>query len=837
MSDKKLRDGVLSWLMPLCLFFVLSAGYFAPQFGGRTLPMHDIVQYRGMSRDIVEQRERTGTDPQWTGAMFSGMPAYMIDMQYPSAAVQRSVGRLPNLIGRPASLVFLAMVGFWVMLLLAGVRPWTAAVPAVAYGLSSYFFIIIGAGHLTKMTALVYAPMMLGGVFYAFRRNMWAGAGLTALFASLELGANHLQITYYFVLAMAFYWVSEGVRAVREHALPRFAKVTALLLAAGLLAVGSAFAPLWYAAQHTGDTVRGGSELAEAGSEGARGLDIEYATAWSYGRTESFNMFIPNLMGGESSSGFSSDGPVAQALSKYGARGMATQLPGYWGDQPMTAGPTYIGAAVFFFAVFALFALPRRRTAWIAAVSVLALLLAWGHNFMWFTELCFKILPGYDKFRTVSMTLVIVEWSVPLLAALGLAAVCDGGGLFGRPAEKAERCAGGNAVAAAADGVAGWKRAWVRALAVTGGVALFFALFGSRLFDFSAAVDAQLPEDVAAAMREERASMLVRDSWRSLLFVLLAAGALWGRMRGKLSRGLFLALAAAVVSLDLVGVNLRYLPQSKFVTADAAEIRPTAADLEILEDKELGFRVLNTTVSPFNDATTSYFHRSVGGYHGAKLARYQDLIDRYLGKGDMNAYNLLNTKYFIVSDPQTGAPVAELNPEANGAAWLVDEWRTAAGAREEIEALAGLDNKREAVVDERFAALLPEAGAGAPEGAIELVEYRPDYLKYRYSADRTSMGVFSEIYYDKGWTAWLDGEPAPYYRADYVLRAMTLPAGEHTVEWRFRAPAFGNISAVTLVCSVAILLGALASAAWMLLGKRWKTRRGGESELPAEPCE
>ena len=808
MENRGKKFGLLPYVVAILCFAALSALYFAPQYAGRAIRMHDITQYEGANRDLAEHNARYGEDPQWTGNTFSGMPATLISMRYDSLILKNTLMPVLNFLGQPASLIFLAMAAFFVMLLLCGVNPWVGIVPSLAYGLSTYFFIIIGAGHITKMVALAYAPLMLGAVFYTYRRNMWLGAALTALFASLELAANHPQITYYFVLVLLAFWINELVRAIREKLLSRFAKATGLLALAAVLAVGSNFAPLWYVNQYSKESIRGGSELTEQGPgqhmSGKRGsgLDLDYATAWSYGKIESFNMLIPNLLGGSSEGGFAEDGPVAQSLSRYNARNLTTQLPAYFGDQPMTAGPTYIGAVIIFLCVLGLFLLRGRCKWWVVVVTVVALLLSWGRNFMGFTELFFHYFPGYNKFRTVSMILVIAEWSVPFLAAF----ILDK--LWRSEITKEDL-----------------MRALKRSVAIVGGVALLFLLLGGTLFDFSAPTDAQLPADVTEAMHEERLSMLRGDAFRSLLFVLLSAAVVWLYGMQRIRRGAMIALLAVLVCLDLVPVNLRFLPQSKFVEKTQTSIQPTAADRQILADTTLGYRVLNLTVSPFNDATTSCFHRSVGGYHGAKLQRYQDLIDRHLSQMHMGVYNMLNTKYIITADQTTGTPQVQLNPDANGAAWFVEAVQWAANADEEIAALDTLDNKRVAVVDRRFAEALEGVDLQADSTArIELVDYRANRLTYRYEAAREGVAVFSEIYYDKGWTATVDGVAAPCFRADYVLRAMVLPAGEHTVVFTFRATDFDRISNITLIFSLLIIVSVIAAAAAAVWCGRKKKR-------------
>ncbi|WP_296112146.1 YfhO family protein [uncultured Alistipes sp.] len=822
----------------LAVFLLVSVLYFAPQFRGEVLPQHDVLQYEGMSRDIYQTREATGEDPQWTGGMFSGMPAYLINVAYPAQLVKNTVGRITRLIDTPAGFLLFAMVSMWLMLLVCGVDPWVGIVPALAYGLSTYFLLIIGAGHVTKMWALVYAPLMMGGAWMTLRGNLWAGAAITALAASLEIGANHPQITYYFLLAMAAFWISEGIVALRERHLKEFLRRTAVLAAAGLLAVGSNFAPLWYTARHAKETIRGGSELAAAAEtqnpeSSDRGLDLDYATAWSYGRAETLNLLVPDFMGRDSGWTFPSDGQVAATANEYGLRGIERQLPAYWGTQPYTAGPTYLGAAALFLAVLGALLVRGRNRWWIVAVCAVMLLLAWGRNFMAFTELAFKLLPGYDKFRTVSMTLVVVQWAVPLLGAMALMRLWRGD----VPRKRLLRAL-----------------AW--AGGVTGGLCLLLAVAGGSLFDFGRGestvlmtdqlhqlfqsngmqeyidrgMDVEMGEAIGAAMAADRAAMMQADAWRSLLMIALAAGGVALFAFGRIRRGGLVALLGGVVLLDLVPVDLRFLSSEDFVSPRRRQITATAADKAILADRTPGFRVLNLTVSPFNDATTSYFHRSVGGYHGAKLARYQDLIDRYLSQLDEGVLDMLNTRYLILPG-EDGQPVAQLRTTANGAAWFVDRLVTAEDARQEIDLLGKTDLKTTAVIAARDLPLaqLPAAAAAdtLPGRSIALVEYHANRLRYEYSTPAEAVAVFSEIYYDKGWTATIDGEEAPAFRADYVLRAMRLPAGTHVVEWRFRAPGWRAAETVTGICSVVILVSAAAA---VVLAVRRKRRGNGRQE-------
>ena len=610
----------------------------------------------------------------------------LINVKYPAQAVKGTIGKIVKVVDTPASFLFFSMTAMWIAMLLFGLSPWVGLVAALAYGFSTYFMLIIGAGHITKMWALVYAPLMMAGVYCTLRRNAWAGAALTALFTSLEIGANHPQITYYFVIAMAALWISEGIIALRSKRGRDFARRTALLVAAGIAAVGSNFAPLWYTWQHTKETTRGGSELVAEGAHGDEGLDLQYATAWSYGKTETLNTLVPDFMGGASSDTFAPDGPVADALRPYGMEQAAQYMPRYWGDQPYTAGPTYLGAAVIFLALTALFLLPARQRWWIVAATLLTLFMAWGSNMMWLTELLMRYLPGYNKFRTVSMALVVAQWT---LAAAG--------GSRHRHSHRTQRTDRPQASHARRHTLGRNMRALLLIL-IAGGRSLFdFGMqhdgaslseqFRQMLLEqggdeyVKQGVHESMGWSVASAMADERAAVMRADAWRSLAFIILAAGAMLLYARRKVIRsGTALCIVLTlIVAADLVTVDTRYLSWKSFVPARTARILPTEADKLIMQDKDPAYRVLNTSVSTFNDATTSYFHRSVGGYHGAKLSRYQDIIDRYLSKGDEGVLDMLNVRYVI--GPSATADDVATRPTANGAAMDRTERRTCSLAR------------------------------------------------------------------------------------------------------------------------------------------------------------
>ncbi len=845
------------WLVGLICFWVISYLFYSPQFDGLSLGQGDMTQYAGMSQDIREHREATGEDPQWTGNMFSGMPAYLIDVEYPTQDVKGSIGQVVKVVDGPMNMTLFAMILMMVAAVLMGINPWIGIIAGLAYGLSTYLFLIIDAGHITKMWALVYAPPLVASVWYALRRNMWVGAALAALFGSLELGANHPQITYYFLLVCVALWLSEVWFTYKEHAWRAFGCRTALLALAALLAVGSNIAPLWYTMRHQQYTTRGVAEAVD--KERARSEKIAYNTSWSYGIAESGNMVVPSYMG--SWSGDYSEAAITVLQSRgtqeaifNGAVDELTtllrkQMPelsrrdveywleagdeplldelyylydlrssraahyasNYWGEQPYTAGPTYLGAAAVMLALLGAMLASGRNRWWIVVVSLFSLLLAWGSNIMGFYEVMYDLLPAYKNFRTVSMALVVVEWSVPLMAAFALnELVCS-------------RLS---------------ARALCRRIAFSVGV-LFVAVVALLLsadYGLDSIYDelgeGLWVERLREAALDTRRSAAWGDALRSLLYVAVTAallllyvrvrerGSIWG-VQGRVACPVLISLIAIVMVADLVGVDRRYLGEEKWSEGAPTTIEATPYDREIMADTELGYRVLDRTADPFNSARASYFHRSVGGYHGAKLGRYQEVIDSYLVGDDAEMLAALNVRYVIT--PEGVLPLsAYCGVEPLGVAWLVEEVVRGGDASEELRLLDEVDLSAAAVVsrDETLAAERYDA-----TGSIDLVEYSPNYLRYEYSSPTPSLVIFSEIYFADGWRAYVDGVEADYFSADYVLRGMELPAGEHRIEWRFRAPRWGVISAIMGVSSWLVLIALLAVVVGVVVGR---VRQGKE---------
>lgn len=774
------------------LFFLgLSYVYFAPQLQDMQLQQSDNQQFLGMSKELVDYRDKTGQEALWTDSMFGGMPSYLISTVYKTNYIRYVDDFLQLGHSRPASFIFIMLLGSYILMIALGMNPWLGVIGALALSLSSYYFIIIAVGHNSKMIALAYLVPLIGSIILAYRKKMWLGVGLAALFLGLELYAGHPQITYYGGILLFFFILSEAVRAIREKAIPHFAKVSAALGIALVLGIGANFSHLYLVWDYGKDSIRGKSELTHNIDNKTSGLDKDYALSWSYGVAETLDMFIPNLMGGSSSIGLKADGETASKLTSLGAQSeMATNIPSYWGPQPSTSGPVYIGAVVIFFFVLGLFFVEGLTRWWLVGATILSILLAWGSNFAGFSELFLKYVPMYNKFRTVSMILIIAEITIPIVALLGLKSYMDGH-ISKERALKGLKWAGG----------------------IAGGIALFFALFGSSLFSFISENDSQMmPQDafnmLSSSIAADRAALLTADAWRTFIFVALSAGVVWLFFSKKIKPVYFMLAIGVLLLADMWPVNRRYLNEKNWVPAMQAQVpfTPSPADLQIMNDTG-NYRVMNLTVSPFNDASTSYFHKSVGGYHGAKMRRYQELIEMHLSQNNMATFNMLNTKYFIVPNQQAQTAEVQQNPGALGNAWFVNAVQVVPNADAEIAALKGFDPRHLAIVDKRFEKELNGFTSNADTTAkIVLTSYEPNHLTYKSDNKSAQLAVFSEIYYSKGWNAYLNGTPATYLRANYVLRAMVVPAGQNTIEFKFEPQMFVVGKLVDLFSSISILL-------------------------------
>ena len=787
-------------VIAVLIFIVISLAYFYPLLEGKKLEQSDITQFRGMAKEIVDFREETGEEALWTNSMFGGMPAYLISVRYTFNLV-RYVDQLLSLgIPRPAKYLFLSLVGFYILLLAFGVNPWFSIAGAIAFGFSTYFFIIEAAGHNTKAHAMSYMAPLIAGIVLTFRGRLFLGCALTGLFLALQIYTNHLQITYYTLLIVIVFGAFELTKSIRERTVKEFFRKILILTIPVLLAVGTNFTNMYLVWEYGRYSMRGPSELTSNQELRTSGLDKDYILDdYSYGVAETMNLFIPNFKGAASSWDLGTDSEVYRVLSEQGiqgAREITSSVPAYWGTQRFTAGPVYIGASVIFFFVLGLLVLKGRYKWWLLAATLLSITLAWGKNFMFLSELFIDYFPGYDRFRTVSMILVMAQLTIPLLAILGLREVV----LSEKPVKIKDQLK--------------------KALYIVGGVALIFTLLPGAILSFTGEIDQQLlamgwPDFLVDALQKDRLSMLRSDAFRSLIFVLLGGGLVWLFLLKKISVKWMGFAVAFLFLVDLWPVGKRFLSNDDFVTERrlTQTFLKSEADVVILQDNDIHYRVYNTTRSPFNDAITSYYHKSIGGYHGAKIGRYQDLIDHHLSRNNMKVLNMLNAKYFIQAG-QNGQPQPFRNPGALGNAWFIDSVRIVENADQEIAALHDFNPASEAIMDSRFEDFIAGVFENSQDADsitgtneyIELQDYSPNRLIYNSVTEKERIAVFSEIYYDAGWRVFINGEPAEHFRVNYILRAMVVPPGNNEIEFEFRPRGYYAGEWVSLASSFILIL-------------------------------
>ena len=801
--------------LPVLLFVVLSFIYFSPDvIEGKILFQHDTQQGLAIGHEAKVYAEQTGEMPRWTGSLFSGMPTFQIAPTYSSNAPLKGLQHVYNLwLVSPVSLLFIMMLGFYILLLALNVRWYLAAFGAVAYAFSSYFFIIIAAGHIWKFITLAYIPPTIAGVVLAYRGKYLLGGALAALFGALQIMSNHVQMSYYFLFVICAVVIAYGVEHYRSHTMPRFFKATGILCVAAILAVGANASNLYHTYKYSKESMRGGhTELTSPGSDGSQqsaggGLDKDYITQWSYGKMETLTLLIPDSKGG--ASGLLSENERAVQAADPQIRPYLSQVDCYWGDQPFTAGPVYVGALVFFLFVLGCF-IVRTPLKWaLLAVTVLTVMLSWGKNMMWLTDWFIDYFPMYNRFRTVSSILVVAEFCMPLLAVLALKKIFEDPSVLKR--EKVSFYISGG---------------------IVGGIALLAALvpglFDSFLKDYELeAVQQPGYGELFAGIAEARKAIFTADAWRSFFIVALGFVALWMWREKKLSATVTMVVLAVILVGDMYPVNKRYLNSENFVTP-ARKTNPfpmTDADKYILQDKDMNYRVLNAAAgsslsASFNEPRTSYYHKSIGGYHAAKLRRYQDLIERQLVNANPAVLNMLNTRY-IIQPLEDGRETVVRNPGALGNAWFVSEVKWVDNADAEMEAITDFDPSFTAVADRKFEreigtnVIPPVAG-----DTIYETGYKPDELTYRYHSQQGGLAVFSEIYFPWGWQVTVDGEPVEMGRVNYVLRAVNLPAGDHEVVFRFDPESVHTTEAIAYISLILIL------AAFVLVGiGAWKSRK------------
>ncbi|SRX56028.1 YfhO family protein [Aequorivita sp. CIP111184] len=786
----------LPHLVVFILFIVASLAYFNPVLQGKKIFQSDIVQYTGMAKQQNDFRNETGEETYWTDGAFGGMPTYQLGAKYPNNYIKQldlAIRFLP----RPADYLFLYFIGMYILFLVLKVDYKLAFLGALAFGFSTYLIIILGVGHNAKAHAIAYMPFVLSGIFLTFRGKYLWGFLLLTVSMGLELVANHFQMTYYLMLLVVIIGIVYLIDAFRKKVLPHYFKAVGIMAGGVLIAVGLNATNILSTKEYADTSTRGKTELTinadGTPKDNKTGLDFDYITEYSYGRLESFNLFIPRFMGGSSSEAFPKDSKTVESLMRMGAssqeaNNVLSQIPMYWGDQSFVGAPAYIGAIMIFLAVLALFLIRGRLKWWTVSTFVLILLLSWGKNFSGLTEFFIDYIPIYNKFRAVSSIQVIIELILPILAIVGLHHFFSH---FEREEEK--------------------KKALLWSTGIVGGITLLFILFKSALFDFASPYDSYFRDEMGLpfldTIREDRMSLFTSDAIRSLIFVLLTAAVLWFFMKGKLKKGFAVAALCVLVLIDLVGVDRRYVNEDDFVQAKLVDepFQKNGADEQILKD-DGHYRVYDASTNAFNSGRASYYHNALGGYHAAKPGRMQDLFEFYISKGNIGILNMMNVRY-IITQNKNGGPVAQRNPYANGDAWFVENVQPAENANEEIQLLDSLDTKKTAIINKEFLSKIPSKKIERDSTAtIELFSYQPNHLVYEASTKSAQLAVFSEVYYSKGWNAYINGKPAEYFRADYVLRAMVIPSGNNKIEFKFEPKVIQTGSTISLISSIIFLL-------------------------------
>ncbi len=813
------RPNIWKYVAVILAFAAISWIYFYPVMQGKRVKQHDMEMHKGMAQEIVEFKEATGEQTLWTNSAFSGMPTWNISAPQKTNLFQYVQKLLSIGLPSPLGSLFISMLGFFILLLVLDVGLWVSAIGAIAYGFTSYFFIIIGAGHNAKAFAMAYMAPVIAGVLLAYKGKYLWGAVLTAIAVALELHANHLQITYYLLLIILIIVIAEFVADLRNKKLAHFFKASLMLVSVAVFSILTCTTKLYANYEFGKETTRGKPVLAGDKDNQTKGLDRDYITQWSYGKGETWTLLIPNAKGGASAY----IGKQNPALEKADARFKESiaQQNAYWGDQPGTSGPVYIGAIVVFLFVLGSLTVKGKMKWALLIASTLSILLSWGKNFMGFTNLFLDYFPGYDKFRAVSMTLVIAGVCMPLLGFLGLAEVLKNQESFKQNTKK-----------------------FFIALGITAGFCLLFYLMPKTFFNFlsqeeakqfanlSSGKDGAVYTLFASQLEEVRVAIFRKDALRSLALVILSALPLFFYGKGKLKGVPAFAILTALIIVDMVPIDRRYLNDGNFIDKARFE-KPfvaSPANQYILNDKALDFRVADITKDMFNEAGTCYFHKSIGGYSGAKLRRYQDVISQYLGKSlnqlraaktaqemalfleGQEVLNMLNTKY-IIFNPQS-QPFE--NPFAYGNAWMANNIQLANTPNEEFDALATADMRQTAVISKEFEQHVKDYKPQTEEGSVTLTDYRPNQLTYNFSANENKLVVFSEIWTSKGWTMRIDGQEQPLLRANYILRAAMVPAGQHEIVMRYEPRIWKVGGALSLVSSLVILLGTVGAIVYSL---------------------
>ena len=799
----------LPHLYAIIAFIILAGIYASPILQGKKLSQHDINMSLGGSHESTEFTKQTGEIAWWTNSMFGGMPAFMIHGKYPNSIGSTIGGQLMNVLPTPINMIFLMMLGMYILLIVLRASVWQAVLGAIAFAFCSLNMVLIPAGHTSKVIALAYAPMVAAGAVLCFRGKYLLGAALTALFMSLELYANHVQITYYFGLFLAGYILVQIIEHIKSGQIKPL--IFSLLAFGGgaILGLGNHTMRLWSNAVYSAETIRGKSELT-SNVQSKGGLDRDYAFQWSYGIGETGTLLIPNFYGG--ANGGSLGGKKSETLKamvnagipEENAMGFAEHGYSYWGEQPIVGGPVYAGAIIMFLFILGAFLIKGNTKWWLVITTIIFIMFSWGKNLPSLNYLMFDYFPVYNKFRGVTSIMSLVQLALVTLAILTLKQIGEQKPTFND-----------------------LKKPLIYSLALTAGLALIFALIPTLFLNFKSSNDASMQitgdksvdSQILRGIVSDRESLMRSDAFRSLVLILLAAGLMWAWISNKIKDFVFYPILILLVIFDMFGVDKRYFNNDNFVSKSESEdvFAPTALDTQILQDKSI-YRVLDGASQQgfSNDSKASYYHKSLGGYHGAKLRRYQEVIENQFSKNNMAVFNMLNTKYFTQpAQQQGGQPTVAQNPDACGNAWFVKEFKLVKNADEEMKSLDKFNPKQTAFIDQRFADQVNnlKIAFDSTANSIKLTDYKLNLMTYESNAKTDQLAIFSEIYYrgNLDWKAYVDGVYKPHLRANYILRGMVVPAGKHKIEFKFMPESVAKGNTVDLIASI-LMVGLLGFA-------------------------
>ena len=780
-------------LVSLLIFIIAALLYFHPVLKGEKLSQSDITQHIGMAKEVNDYRITTGLEPYWAESAFSGMPTYQIGTYFPHDYLSY-LDRLIRFLPRPADYLFLYFLGFYVLLLAFKVDWKLAIMGSLAFGFSTYLMIIFGAGHNAKAHAIAYMPLVIAGVVYVFKKQYLLGFTLTGLATALEIKANHPQMTYYLLFAIFILGIIELIEAIKKKQITQFTSQSLTIITAMLLAVGVNSTRLMATKEYSDFSTRGNTELT-MNSDGTpkevtSGLSKDYITQFSYGISETFNLLVPRYMGGGTVESLDKNSNtykyVSSIASPKQAEGFTKQVYTYWGDQLIVEAPAYVGAVIIFLFFLGIFLVKGKFKYWLVASTVFSILMSWGKNFELLTNFFIDYVPLYNKFRAVSSFQVIAELCIPLLGILAIKEF-----IFSKLSKEEK------------------LEAVKKAFYVTSGLIIIGLFYAISFSTFEGLRDANYSqyEGLLDAVIADRKSLLYSDSFRSLVLISVSFSILWLFLKQHINKTKVIIVFTLLILFDLVQVNLRYVNDDDFRQARKIDkpFRASSVDLQIQKDKS-HYRVANFTGDPFQDGRTSYFHKSIGGYHAAKMGRYQDLIEFHLGKQNMQVYNMLNVKYFIIPDNE-GKEQMQQNPNNNGNSWFIKDIKYVKSANEEIKALDSLNTKTTVVINEKS---LTTSVSYSKEldslATINLVKYSLNALTYDSNSTKDEFAVFSEIYYKNGWNAYIDGELKPHLNVNYVLRGLEIPAGKHSIEFRFEPKVIQTGSTISLLSYVFLLL-------------------------------